>query len=577
MQSNHSKLNFHKWGRFKNWGIQSKVLTTLSCITLASIILISILGTITTNNLITQSSQGKLKSDLSVGLQLINNQFNGNWEVLNGQLWKGDTVVNGNNNIATALSQEIGDSVTIYQGGTSIATSFMYKNKFMDGTKANSNIGQAVLKSGNTYTDKEIIEGQPYEMAYQPIRDVRNHIIGIWSVGIPLSSLISQQSTFLFETIITGTIVLILGLLLGWLTTTRMVKPLKKLVTMAEKIGKGDLTQATVTESSDEIGQLNKVFNQMVSSLRSLILEVGQASEQLAASSEELMAIAEDNNLAAEKVVSITKRAAESAEHQVRSIEGSTQAVESITNGMQHIAQNSQMASASTVEAGEVCSSGSRSIDMAKQQMVSIQQSVSELSSFIQILNEHSKDIGQVVQVIRYIASQTNLLALNAAIEAARSGENGRGFAVVAEEIRKLAEQSSMSGAQISELVATIQDKVDSILQSVETSTKEVSEGIKTVDSAKQSFRQIEASVMTVIEQIQEVSAQVEHIAVGTGELSVGMDGVSNVANSASNNMRAVSATSTQQLLSMKEITSSAHALTHMAEKLQQSIDRFKI
>ena len=58
-----------------------------------------------------------------------------------------------------------------------------------------------------------------------------------------------------------------------------------------------------------------------------------------------------------------------------------------------------------------------------------------------------------MADAIAAISQQTNLLALNAAIEAARAGEQGRGFAVVAEEVRKLAEESSMT-------VATIQTTV---------------------------------------------------------------------------------------------------------------------
>ena len=69
--------------------------------------------------------------------------------------------------------------------------------------------------------------------------------------------------------------------------------------------------------------------------------------------------------------------------------------------------------------------------------------------------------IGQIVDVITGIASQTNLLALNAAIEAARAGDQGRGFAVVAEEVRKLAEQSSMSASQISTLISNIQHETE--------------------------------------------------------------------------------------------------------------------
>jgi methyl-accepting chemotaxis protein len=103
--------------------------------------------------------------------------------------------------------------------------------------------------------------------------------------------------------------------------------------------------------------------------------------------------------------------------------------------------------------------------------------SIHGATASIRHLQEDSKQIGDVVVLIRNLADQTNLLALNATIEAARAGEAGKGFAVVASEVKDLAQQTNVGVDKINSSVAQMRD---GIARSVD-ETSSVTDGIQAV------------------------------------------------------------------------------------------------
>ncbi len=94
--------------------------------------------------------------------------------------------------------------------------------------------------------------------------------------------------------------------------------------------------------------------------------------------------------------------------------------------------------------------------------------SLNEMVEQAGAVGSQSQEIKNVITVISDIADQTNLLALNAAIEAARAGEHGRGFAVVADEVRKLAERTQKSLAEINISVSTLVQSISGIVDGLE-------------------------------------------------------------------------------------------------------------
>ncbi|GIN74629.1 methyl-accepting chemotaxis protein [Bacillus sp. J14TS2] len=106
-------------------------------------------------------------------------------------------------------------------------------------------------------------------------------------------------------------------------------------------------------------------------------------------------------------------------------------------------------------------------------------------------LSERSVEIQSIVDVIEDIASQTNLLALNASIEAARAGESGKGFAVVAQEVRKLAESTADSTANIQALTNALQEEIENALQATKKSSGLIEKGIQMSEKAAQNIEEM--------------------------------------------------------------------------------------
>lgn len=169
------------------------------------------------------------------------------------------------------------------------------------------------------------------------------------------------------------------------------------------------------------------------------------------------------------------------------------------------------------------------------------------------------------------------MLSLNASIEAARAGEAGRGFAVVAAEVKKLAEQTTLSGKQIEEVIKAIQHETNISIQKASKGEEEVLSGMKVVTLAGESFANIEAAVQAVSEEIREVSEASIGMSLGTQEMVNGFSSVSDVSDGIADRTHTVSSCAEEQLASMQEMSSSATALSKMSEELLELVGKFKV
>ncbi len=378
--------------------------------------------------------------------------------------------------------------------------------------------------------------------------------------------------------VIAGVILLIGTSVFTFIMTNRMVKPIDVLANHANAIANGDLRNALQeTDRKDEIGQLHNSFVRMNDDLKDLISNVLDTTQNVAASAEQLSANADETSTATMQIASAIQEVSAGTDNQLSNVDQSKGKVEQISENIDSISTEIERVTASTIEASQQSSQGVETVGRVTEQMGIINRNAEDTGNVIAGLDQHSKEIGQIVQMITDIAEQTNLLALNAAIEAARAGEHGKGFAVVADEVRKLAEQSSQSANQISELILVIQKTTKNVVESMDAGNQAVQDGSKLVSEANDSFESITKAVSSVEERLNEVTTSLSQILTSKDELVTSIETVSEITETTASHSQEVAATTEEQTASIQEVSAATTTLADMVQELQDKISRFKL
>lgn len=381
--------------------------------------------------------------------------------------------------------------------------------------------------------------------------------------------------TVLIIAIILSTLI---GIVIVYLINRIVQRNLKKVIVMAKEISDGNLTveESTYT-GKDEIGQLSSAMNIMLVSLKDMVAKISTVSETVTSQSEEMTQSAIEVKEGSRQVAATMQELSAGAESQANDSSDLSEAMSTFIDKIHEANNNGQHIHESSTFVLKLTNEGGQLMDSSVNQMNSIDQIFKVAVEKVKGLDEQSKEISTLVGVIKAIADQTNLLALNAAIEAARAGEHGRGFAVVADEVRKLAEQVSVSVSDITEIVSGIQKESGDVVTSLEEGYNQVEKGSHQITTTGKTFEKINQSVSDMVTRIQDVSENLKDIVVRSEQMSQSIENIASVSEESAAGIEQTSASIQQTSSSMEEIAGSADQLSILAEELNSQVRRFKL
>ncbi len=409
-----------------------------------------------------------------------------------------------------------------------------------------------------------------------------------------------------------------------------VVEYLKEMAAVSQRIAGGDLTVEVKPRS--ERDALGHAMRQMADQQRELIAKVKATAVSVSEASKQLTKAAEQTAQATQQITATIQQVARGAGEQSTSLQQTAGSMDQLTRAIEQIAGGSQeqaravddaarvveMVSAAIATVSDNAGAGAREWENTAESAVGgarkthetvagmerIKKAMDLVSRRVTDLGDRSGEIGKIVATIDDIAAQTNLLALNAAIEAARAGEQGRGFAVVADEVRKLAERSSVATKEIATLVNGTQAGVREAVNAMQQGSREVEEGYKLAADAGAALDDILTRSQSVRRQVTEISvaaqalkdlgremtetihkinkiveenaAATQEMTASSGVVSTNIETTAGVAEENSAASEQVSASTEEMSAQVEEALAAAQSLSEMSEEMERTVAFFK-
>ncbi len=376
-------------------------------------------------------------------------------------------------------------------------------------------------------------------------------------------------------------------------TSEEITITVEKTKELIDSIYKGNEEIVAIKNTSNDVAESAKNMYQGIETVSKLVERIADVGDKTIEVIETIISGIENtsnqianavNNMsdvkaAGEEVKDKISKTVESAEIITSEMDAVSSAVNQQSVSIENVAENAKKAQELTEETLQKANNGVESLQVLVKSNVEIKEKVLDIVKDIEELSGMAEDIGNITDTIDEIAEQTNLLALNAAIEAARAGEAGKGFAVVADEVRRLAERSSVAAKDIANLIQDIQQKVSNSTKISEESNEVVEKGTQLAENTSKVVEEIykasEDSKNFVMKISQATNEQAEvsgHLVKSVLNVKEKCDHILEVAKNLENSGDLISSKVGEMEVMINEINNTAQEQRKSSENVMQAI-----
>lgn len=341
-----------------------------------------------------------------------------------------------------------------------------------------------------------------------------------------------------------------LAMVAAFAVLSSILQPLHRLRDMMLNISdQKDLTLRLNLVGNDELARTAAAFDNLLQHVQQMLHVLRDDASQVSLAASEM-------HQQAQQLV----RSAETAQNSASAINNTLQ---HSAEGLQSVSAHGQSAMQLSAHSGELSATGAQVITAAANALLRIAEAIRQNSDTISSLDNHTKRISSVVQVIGEVAGQTNLLALNAAIEAARAGESGRGFAVVADEVRTLAGRTATATTDITAMIHEVQNTALKAVESMQHILEQADHGANIAKDAGTAIASIQTETSRVVVAVEGIAKNLQQ---QEGDSEILLQTAAEVRNVANNNTQVAQLT-----------VSAAAKMSALAKDMHQEVDAWRI